>query len=91
MATGRIERQSEPRARRRLRRLPQAGNDARIASGVFNHNAASLAIQAKLGFVVTGRSLEDCPARGAKLEHVNTELARSGLKKARRRLKVGVR
>jgi RimJ/RimL family protein N-acetyltransferase len=48
-----------------------------VYSGVFHFNAASLAIQAKLGFTETGRSTLLCLARGAELEHIDTQLTRS--------------
>lgn len=47
-----------------------------IYSGVFHFNAASLAIQDKLGFTETGRSNLLCLARGAEVEHIDTELTR---------------
>ncbi|KKB11084.1 hypothetical protein VE25_15020 [Devosia geojensis] len=49
----------------------------RILSGLFHFNAASLAVQEKLGFAVIGRSRLVCLARGAELEHIDTELTRS--------------
>jgi len=48
-----------------------------VYSGVFHFNAPSLAIQAKLGFTETGRSSLLCLARGAEVEHIDTELTRS--------------
>jgi len=48
-----------------------------LYSGVFHFNAASLAIQAKLGFTQTGRSTLLCLARGAEVEHIDTKLTRS--------------
>jgi RimJ/RimL family protein N-acetyltransferase len=54
-----------------------------IYSGVFHFNAASLAIQRRLGFTETGRSTLLCLARNAELEHIDTKLARS-VWKARR-------
>ncbi len=48
-----------------------------VGSGVFHFNAASLAIQKKLGFVVTGRSLVHCLARGEDIDHIDTELTRA--------------
>mgnify|MGYP001267565938 CR=1 FL=1 len=54
-----------------------------IHSGVFHFNAASLAIQKRLGFTETGRSTLLCLARGAELEHIDTILTRS-VWKARR-------
>ena len=47
-----------------------------INSGVFYFNAASLAIQRKLGFVEIGRSTLLCLARGAEVEHIDTQLTR---------------
>jgi RimJ/RimL family protein N-acetyltransferase len=47
-----------------------------IYSGVFHFNAASLAIQQRLGFTETGRSTLLCLARGAELEHIDTKLTR---------------
>lgn len=47
-----------------------------IRSGVFVFNAASLAIQKKLGFAETGRSSLLCLARGAEVEHIDTQLTR---------------
>ncbi|WP_332685797.1 GNAT family N-acetyltransferase [Devosia sp.] len=48
-----------------------------IYSGVFHFNAASLAIQLKLGFTQTGRSTLLCLARGAEVEHIDTKLTHS--------------
>lgn len=48
-----------------------------IYSGVFHFNAASLAIQRKLGFTETGRSSLLCLARGAEVEHIDTKMTRS--------------
>lgn len=54
-----------------------ASTDAEaIHSGVFHFNAASLAIQHRLGFTETGRSTLLCLARGAELEHIDTILTR---------------
>ena len=47
-----------------------------VYSGVFYFNAASLAIQTKLGFTETGRSTLLCLARGAEVEHIDTQLTR---------------
>lgn len=47
-----------------------------IRSGVFAGNAASLAVQAKLGFAVTGRSRVHCLARRCDLDHIDTRLVR---------------
>ena len=48
-----------------------------IYSGVFHFNAASLSIQTKLGFTEIGRSTLLCLARGAEVEHIDTQLTRS--------------
>lgn len=48
-----------------------------VGSGVFDFNAASLAIQSKLGFVETGRSSLLCLARGVEVAHIDTELTRA--------------
>jgi RimJ/RimL family protein N-acetyltransferase len=53
-----------------------------VYSGVFHFNAASLAIQNKLGFTQTGRSTLLCLARGAEVEHIDTKLTH-GVWKAR--------
>lgn len=55
-----------------------------IVSGVFHFNMASLAIQHKLGFVETGRSTRYCLARGADVEHIDTELTREAFEAIRR-------
>ena len=47
-----------------------------IYSGVFYFNAASLAVQQRLGFTEIGRSTLLCLARGAELEHIDTKLTR---------------
>lgn len=49
----------------------------RIASGVFSFNKASLAVQAKLGFVETGQSMMHCLARNEAVRHIDTELTRT--------------
>lgn len=54
-----------------------------LRSGVFHFNAASLALQHRLGFVETGRSHLLCLARGAEVEHIDTQLTLS-VWKARR-------
>ncbi len=53
-----------------------------VTSGVFYFNMASLAVQHKLGFVETDRSMVYCPARGADIEHINTELTRDAFEAA---------
>jgi len=62
---------------------------SRIGSGAFVHNAASLAIQHKLGFVETGRGPVHCRARGEEIEHINTELTRPAFELATRCTKSG--
>ncbi len=47
-----------------------------VYSGVFHFNAASLAIQNKLGFTEIGRSNLLCLARDAEVEHIDTQLTR---------------
>lgn len=49
-----------------------------IASGAFDGNDASLAIQARFGFRVTGRSRRPCLARGGLIDHLDTRLDRAG-------------
>ena len=58
---------------------------ASVQSGAFHFNAPSLAIQRKLGFVVTGRSLNHNRARGEDIEHVDTELTRQAFQAVRQR------
>ncbi len=53
-----------------------------VTSGVFHFNMASLAIQHKLGFVETGRSMVRCLARNADIEHIDTELTREAFEAA---------
>jgi RimJ/RimL family protein N-acetyltransferase len=48
-----------------------------IHSGVFAFNRASLAVQKKLGFTVTGSSTRHCLARREELRHIDTELSRA--------------
>lgn len=48
-----------------------------VACGAFHFNAASLAIQRKLGFVETGRSTVHCLARGEDIEHIDTKASRA--------------
>ena len=47
-----------------------------IKSGVFETNAASLAIQTKLGFKEVGRSHMHCLAQNTDLPHIDTQLKR---------------
>lgn len=49
---------------------------ARIVSGVFAGNDASLAVQRRLGFEVAGTSRVFCLARGEELDHIDTLLTR---------------
>lgn len=46
-----------------------------IRSGVFADNLASLKVQEKAGFRITGCSETFCPARGAMVAHIETLLA----------------
>lgn len=62
--------------------LFEASQADTIYSGVFHFNAASLAIQHKLGFTQTGRSTLLCLARDAEVAHIDTKLTR-GVWKAR--------
>ena len=62
--------------------LFSVSDEPAIYSGVFYFNAASLAIQTKLGFTQIGRSTLLCLARGAEVEHIDTKLTR-GVWKAR--------
>lgn len=48
-----------------------------VHSGVLFDNFASLRVQAKLGFTVTGRSEVMCLARNARVEHIDTVLTRA--------------
>lgn len=61
-----------------------ASDSALIRSGVFAFNAASLAVQTKLGFVQTGLSSMHCLARGQDLRHIDTELTRAAWAMRRR-------
>lgn len=54
----------------------EASRAETLYSGVFHFNAASLAIQSKLGFTETGRSRLLCLARDAEVEHIDTKLTR---------------
>ena len=56
--------------------LFSASDTPAVYSGVFHFNAASLAIQTKLGFTQTGRSTLLCLARGAEVEHIDTIMTR---------------
>jgi RimJ/RimL family protein N-acetyltransferase len=48
----------------------------RVASGVFKDNPASLTVQKKLGFKLTGTGSLWSSARGEMMEHISTELTR---------------
>jgi len=48
-----------------------------ISSGVFHDNPASLAVQKKLGFVVTGESVVHCVPRDLLVRHIDTALTRA--------------
>ncbi len=52
----------------------------RLRSGCFETNPASLRIQHKLGFTVTGPSTVHCLASRQDLPHIDTELLRGGFK-----------
>ena len=54
----------------------------RIPSGVFADNRASLRVQEKLGFAVTGESEHFCRSRGQTLRLIETELTRARFRKA---------
>lgn len=62
-----------------------ASNETAIYSGVFEGNGASLAIQRKLGFVETGRSVHYCTPRQQELAHIDTKLTRTMRRVARTR------
>jgi RimJ/RimL family protein N-acetyltransferase len=47
-----------------------------LASGVFEGNAASLRVQEKFGFQVTGRRMVHCRALDRERPHIDTALAR---------------
>jgi RimJ/RimL family protein N-acetyltransferase len=48
-----------------------------IHSGLFEGNAASLAVQQKLGFEVVGNGLVRCRPQGRELPHIRTRLTRA--------------
>lgn len=54
----------------------------RMVSGVFYFNAASLAIQEKLGFTRTGLGKRICLAQNTDIDHIETELTRDAFYKA---------
>lgn len=51
-----------------------------IHSGVFADNTASLRVQEKLGFSITGQSMAYCLARAAAVPHIDTRLERSAFR-----------
>lgn len=53
-----------------------------LISGVFHFNAASLAIQKKLGFTQTRIGKRICLAQNAEIDHIETELSRDAFYKA---------
>lgn len=55
----------------------ETGAADRLTSGAFDFNAASLAVQAKVGLVQTGVGTRRCLARAAELRHIDTELTRA--------------
>ncbi|KQS72033.1 hypothetical protein ASG39_20035 [Rhizobium sp. Leaf371] len=52
--------------------------DCVLLSGVFADNTASLKVQAKLGFAITGISDVYVPARGGAVNRIETRLTRDG-------------
>jgi RimJ/RimL family protein N-acetyltransferase len=62
-----------------------ASDAALIRSGVFAFNRASLQVQKKLGFTVTGASTRHCLARNEELRHIDTELSRASWDERRAR------
>lgn len=63
-----------------LRRLFAADPAARVVSGLFWDNAASLRVQQKLGFRVTGEHMHWCAARRRPVRHVDTLLERANFR-----------
>lgn len=61
-----------------------SGDDALI-SGVFHFNAASLAVQKKLGFVEDRMGVRICLAQGREIDHIETFLTREAFEQATRR------
>ncbi|ODN72584.1 GNAT family N-acetyltransferase [Methylobrevis pamukkalensis] len=53
-----------------------------VRSGVFLGNDASMRVQTKLGFTITGQSLRVCEAKGGALPHIDTILSRDGVAQA---------
>ncbi|WP_332713792.1 GNAT family N-acetyltransferase [Pelagibacterium mangrovi] len=58
----------------------------RVVSGVFYFNAASLAVQDKLGFTRTGIGKRICLAQNTDIDHIETELTRDAFYKALEKL-----
>ena len=54
----------------------------RMVSGVFTENAASLRVQEKLGFEVTGSGPRYSLARGSEVDHIDTVLTRARFREA---------
>ncbi len=52
--------------------------DSTLLSGVFADNTASLKVQAKLGFTISGIADVYVPARGATVNRIETRLTREG-------------
>jgi RimJ/RimL family protein N-acetyltransferase len=57
-----------------------------VVSGVFYFNAASLAVQDKLGFTRTGIGKRICLAQNTDIDHIETELTRDAFYKALEKL-----
>lgn len=57
--------------------------DSTVRSGVFADNTASLKVQAKLGFTISGISDVYVPARGATVNRIETHLTRDAFTPAR--------
>ncbi|GLQ54321.1 GNAT family N-acetyltransferase [Devosia nitrariae] len=64
--------------------LFEATDTQTVLSGVFHFNTASMKVQEKLGFTVTGRSSLLCLARGVEVEHIDTQLTRGAWKAGKR-------
>ena len=60
-----------------IRWLFEVTDHDQIASGVFEGNDASLRIQEKLGFEITGQHNVHCLAQGKDLPHIDTLLKRN--------------
>jgi RimJ/RimL family protein N-acetyltransferase len=53
-----------------------------VRAGAFSDNPASLRVQQKLGFTITGMSRRASLARGCEVEHIDTVLTRAGFAEA---------